>query len=111
MLVSVKVVPRTPRKICGGAFSRRAERSSRKVSVREVDRHRRTFSPSPGVSETSLSAGGVRSILIVTETEFESGGLALFEAEHVRVVPSVSLVRTLGSRPRHRLLPRPDGQV
>jgi hypothetical protein len=43
--------------------------------------------------------------LIVTETEFESGGRALFEAEHVRVVPSVSLVSVLGSQPLEELIP------
>jgi len=43
--------------------------------------------------------------LIVTETEFESGGRALFEAEHVRVVPSVSFVRTLDSQPLEELIP------
>src|SRR5919201_3583891 len=105
MLVSVKLVPRMLRKIAGGDLSRRAERSIRNVSVRAVDCHWRTFAPSPGVSETSPSRGGVRSILIVTETEFESGGLALFEAEHVSVVPSVSLVRTLGSQPLEELIP------
>src|SRR5919199_3134435 len=105
MLVSLKVVPRTPRKISGGALSRRAERSIRNVSLRDVERHWRTFAPSPGVSVRSLSRGGVRSILIVTETEFESGGRALFEAEHVRVVPSVSLVSVLGSQPLEELIP------
>src|SRR5919198_592987 len=105
MFVSVKVVPRMLRKTWGGALSRRSERSIRNVSLREVDLHWRVFAPSPGVSETSLSRGGVRSILIVTETEFESGGLALFDAEHVSVVPSVSLVRTLGSQPLEELIP------
>src|SRR5919198_5157935 len=105
MLESVKLVPRMPRKTCGGAFSPRALRSIRNVSERDVDRHRRRFAPSPGVSETSLSRGGHLSILIVTDTEFESGGLALFEAEHVRVVPSVSPVSVLGSQPLEELIP------
>src|SRR5919201_2568641 len=105
MLVSLKLVPRMPRKISGGAFSRRAERSSRKVSERSVDVHRRTFAPSQGVSETSLSRGSVRSILIVTETELESGGFALFDAEHVSVVPGVSLVSVCGSQPLDELIP------
>src|SRR5947208_516030 len=105
MLVSVKLSPRRLRKSSGFAFPRRRERSIRSVSEWDVDLHRRRFLPSPGVTETSLSRGATLSILIVTETEFESGGLALFEAEHVRVVPSVSLVKTLGSQPLEELIP------
>src|SRR2546421_10458624 len=99
MLVSVKLSPRRLRKSSGFAFPRRRERSIRSVSERDVDLHWRRFVPSPGLTETSLSRGAILSILIVTETEFESGGLALFDSEHVRVGPSVSLVRTLGSQP------------
>src|SRR5437868_9388688 len=99
MVVSLKVVPRMLRKICGGVRPRRAERSSRKVSERSVDLHRRRFTRSPGRAETSLSRGGVRSILIVTETELDSGGFARFDAEHVSVVPGVSLVSVCGSQP------------
>src|SRR5438067_9787829 len=105
MLVSLKLGPRRPRKICGAVFSRRAERSSRTVSKRPVDVHRTRFAPSPGVSETPLSRGGVRSILIVTETAFESGGFARFDAEHVSVVPGVSLVSVCGSQPLDVLIP------
>src|SRR2546430_16961313 len=105
MLVSVKLSPPRPGNTSGLAFPRRRERSIRSVSERDVDLHCRRFVPSPGVTETSLSRGAILSILIVTETEFESGGFALFDAEHVRVVPSVSLVRTLGSQPLEALIP------
>src|SRR5207244_4801023 len=73
--------------------------------ARDVERRRRRVRPSPGVTETSRSRGAMRSILIVTETEFESGGFALFDAEHVRVVPGVSLVRVCGSQPLDELIP------
>jgi len=99
MLVSVKLSPRRLRKVCGVPFPLRGVRTILAVSEREVDCQRMRFRPSPGVTETSLSRGAVRSILIVTETEFESGGFARFDAEHVRVVPGVSLVSVCGSQP------------
>jgi hypothetical protein len=80
-------------------------RMIRVVSEREVECQRRRFCPSPGVTETPLSRGATRSILIVTETEFESGGFALFDAEHVSVVPGVSLVSVCGSQPLDVLIP------
>src|SRR5438105_13725145 len=77
----------------------------RVVSEREVECQRRRFRPSPGVTETPVSRGATRSILIVTETAFESGGFARFDAEHVSVVPGVSLVSVCGSQPLDVLIP------
>src|SRR5436309_7010107 len=105
MVVSVKLSPRRLRKVSGVPLPRRGVRMIRAVSEREVERQRRRFHPSPGVTETSLSRGATRSILIVTETEFESGGFALFDAEHVSVVPGVSLVKVCGSQPLDELIP------
>src|ERR671927_299994 len=105
MLVSVKLPPRILRKVSGVPFPRRGFRVIWVLSEREVDPQRRRFRPSPGVTEALPSRGALRSILIVTETEFESGGFARFDAEHVRVVPSVSLVSVLESQPLDELIP------